>query len=158
MPLEIERKFLIKNDSWKNHIESKIKIAQGFLNDDPHRTIRIRVTNQDAFLTIKGKMSGISRPEYEYKIPLKDATELLKMCKPNIISKTRYIVNCKGHKWEIDIFHGENEGLMIAEIELENEHETFSSPNWLGKEVSQESRYLNVMLSKLPYSKWESSY
>lgn len=155
MPLEIERKFLIKNDSWKDQVSSQMSISQGFLNDEPDRVIRIRTSDQTGFLTIKGRMKDISRPEYEYEIPYYEACELLKMCNPTIIRKTRYKVYNRDHLWEIDIFHAENEGLSIAEIELQSEDEIFHKPDWIGREVSHEKKYLNLFLSKHPFQQWE---
>ena len=152
--MEIERKFLVLNEDWKVGATGTF-LHQGYLNRHPQRSVRVRVKGQQAFLTIKGMVSEISRFEYEYPIPLADAQHMLKeLCEPPTLEKTRYLVKYEGMCWEIDEFHGENVGLVVAEIELENEEQPFAKPPWLGEEVSQDSRYLNINLSRHPYCQW----
>lgn len=157
MPLEIERKYLIKSDDWKNYTNKKIIIKQGYLSSNPDSTVRIRLTNKKAFITIKSKTTGITRSEYEYGIPISDARELLNLCTKPLIQKTRYIVVQNKSRWEVDIFEGVNEGLEIAEIELENADELIIKPDWLGEEVSDDSRYFNSSLAVHPYKDWKDS-
>lgn len=157
MPFEIERKFLVKNDGWKDVGCWKSgrgeHLSQGYLQTDP-TTVRVRtVVDGDrlqGYITVKGRTNGVTRAEYEYPIPYEDATELLKMCTGNIISKTRYHVLVKddlGHVWHVDVFEGVHAGLVTAEIELKSEDEDFVVPPWLGEEVSQDHRYFNSNLS-----------
>ena len=154
MPVETERKFLVIGTDWKAGASSK-EFSQGYLQQDPERSVRVRIAGDQAFLTIKGMSQGISRLEFEYPIPVGDASQLLPLCLPGIISKTRYFVEVDGLLWEIDEFHGDNEGLVIAEIELEDESVQIDLPNWIGREVSDDRRYYNVALAKSPYSEWE---
>ena len=153
MPTETERKFLVIGTDWKVGAPGK-EFSQGYLSQDPERSVRVRIAGDQAFLTIKGMSHGISRQEFEYPIPRDDASELLSLCLPAIISKTRYFVEINGHRWEVDEFHGDNQGLVIAEIELDNESDQVELPQWIGKEVSDDTRYYNVSLAKSPYSKW----
>ena len=155
MSKEIERKFLVVGD-FKIHATKAIQIRQSYICTQPKHNVRIRITNDKGFVTIKGKSNGtgISRFEWEYEISLKDANELLELCEPTIINKTRYIVPSENHFFEIDEFHDANEGLIIAEIELTSEDEQFYRPDWLGKEVTGENKYYNSMLSKNPYTCW----
>ena len=118
MPLEIERKFLVKNNNWENQVDSFVVIKQGFLSTDAERTVRIRISDEKAFLTIKGKSTGATRTEFEYSIPHNEAVQLLKLCKPTIIEKVRFFINVNNHTWELDVFEGGNLGLIIAEIPL----------------------------------------
>jgi adenylate cyclase len=155
MGLEIERKFLIKNDSWKNEIKKTISIRQGYLNSEVERTVRIRIQGELGVLTIKGKNQNVTRKEFEYQIPLDDALNLLSMCEKPIIEKTRFLIPSNRSTWEIDVFDGENKGLVIAEIELTSEEESFDIPNWLGEEVSSESKYYNSSLITNPYGNWK---
>ncbi len=154
MPKEIERKFLLKNDSWRNDVLSENKIIQGYLNSDKNRTVRVRVTNEKGYLTIKSKSTGSVRSEFEYEIPVNEATELIKLCDTPILSKTRHLVHHADHIWEVDVFEQENKGLEVAEIELNSEDESFEIPDWIGEEVTQDSRYFNSQLVSLPYSLW----
>lgn len=156
MGKEIEKKFLLKNDNWKSAVVSTHEIKQGYLNSTPERVVRLRIKDQIGVLTIKGKMVGLTRPEFEYEIPYTEALEILKLCESGIISKTRYIVVHNQKNWEIDIFHDENEGLKVAEIELESESETFDLPDWTGEEVSSDARYLNSNLISSPYKNWDN--
>lgn len=155
--IEIERKFLVNLDTYKNDATSKERIVQGFLNTHPERTVRIRVKGDSGYLTIKGKsnVAGTTRFEWEQEIPLVDAERLLELCEKGTIDKTRYNVPCGNHIYEIDEFQGENEGLVLAEIELQSEDEVFEKKDWLGEEVTGEIRYYNSQLSKLPYTTWK---
>jgi len=155
MAKEIERKYLLKNNDWKTEVDQGTVLKQGYLNTDPERTVRVRLVGQKGMLTIKSKNVGITRNEFEYEIPYSDTLELLKLCEPPLIEKTRYKIHQDGLIWEIDIFAGENEGLAIAEVELTNENQTFHSPSWLGKEVSSEAKYYNSNLVLHPFKKWE---
>lgn len=154
--LEIERKFLIKNDLFVTEATQKSEISQGYLNSNPERTVRIRIKGKQGFITIKGKSndSGTTRFEWEKEIPLQEAQELITLCEEHVIVKTRYIVPQGIHKFEIDVFHGDNEGLVIAEIELSEEDEHFDKPVWLGEEVTNQVQYYNAYLSNKPYTKW----
>ncbi|MFK8058753.1 MAG: CYTH domain-containing protein [Polaribacter sp.] len=156
MSIEIERKFLVKNDSFKKESHQKKHIKQGYLNSDKNRTVRIRIADDKAFLTIKGKSNktGTTRFEWEKKIDILEAEELLLLCEPTIIEKTRFLVKKEEHIFEIDEFYGDNKGLIIAEIELQNEKEVFLKPDWLGKEVTGTLDYYNSKLSKHPFKDW----
>lgn len=156
MNLEIERKFLVKGN-FKGLAVNSYKIAQGFLSTVPERTVRVRIKNDKGFITVKGigNESGTSRFEWEKEISLIDAENLLKICEPIIIEKIRYIIPEKnGLFFEVDKFLGENEGLLIAEIELPNEDFKFAKPNWLGDEVTGETKYYNSVIAKKPYKSW----
>lgn len=153
MAIEIERKFLV-DISKLPPLTNGIKISQGYLLAHSP-SIRIRIAGNKAFLTIKGKpTNNISRSEFEYEIPLSDGLELLKECKELIISKTRYEIMYENHLWELDIFEEENKGLIVAEIELSSEDESFTLPSWVTMEVSNDTRYTNANLISHPYSKW----
>lgn len=154
MAKEIERKFLLRNDDWKSSVVISYELKQGYLNSTPERTVRVRIRGSKGMLTVKGKNKGISRVEFQYEVPLIDAEALLLMCEQPIIEKTRHEVLFKRHTWEIDVFEGENLGLAVAEIELESEDEVFKHPDWIGEEVSTDSRYYNASLIRHPYSKW----
>ncbi|WP_283151361.1 CYTH domain-containing protein [Silvimonas soli] len=153
MAQEIERKFLLSSEDWRNQAENATRIAQGYLNADPARTVRVRIKGEQGFLTIKGKNEGITRAEYEYPIPLGDAAELLQLC-PTVLDKTRHEIRNGGFLWEIDEFAGDNAGLIVAEIELPTADTEFVKPDWLGAEVSGDARYYNSALSVTPYSRW----
>ncbi|MEN8786648.1 MAG: CYTH domain-containing protein [Flavobacteriales bacterium] len=155
MGLEIEKKFLIKNDNWKQFVSEEKEITQGYLNANPNRTVRVRIAGKRGFLTIKSKSKGSVRSEFEYEIPIEDATELIELCEKPILSKTRFIVKFENHKWEIDVFEKENKGLVVAEIELSKEDEFFLTPDWIGKEVTEETKYYNSQLIENPYSEWD---
>ncbi len=154
--IEIERKYLVNSLDFKEQYFKKSEIAQGYISSNPERTVRIRIKAEKGFLTIKGKgnESGATRLEWEKEIPVDEAKELLKHCEKGIIEKTRYEVQSGKHIVEVDIFYGENEGLIIAEIELENEDEIIIKPNWLGEEVTNDERYYNAFLSKNPFKSW----
>lgn len=152
MAIEIERKFLVIG-SFENYVISSTQIIQGYLSTNPKRNVRIRIAGNKGFLTIKGipNQTSVSRFEWETEIPITEAKELLEICKPDVLSKTRFIVPEKtGLNFEVDVFHGDNEGLTIAEIELPAEGYKFDKPVWLGKEVTGDSRYYNSMLARNP--------
>ena len=154
--IEIERKFLVLNDDFKKEAFAKNEIAQGYISTNPERTVRIRVKGNDGFLTIKGigNETGISRLEWEKQIEVEEARQLMELCEKGTISKTRYEVKIGNHIFEIDEFYDDNQGLFIAEIELEHEDEVFEKPTWLGKEVTNDERYYNAYLSKNPFKNW----
>jgi adenylate cyclase len=152
MATEIERKFLVQGTQWRTG--PRTRINQGYLNRDKARTVRVRTRGDQAFLTIKGPTHEASRAEFEYEIPLADAEELLKLCDGPIIDKHRYIVIHDGSKWEVDEFHGDNSGLVVAEIELQSKEEPFTRPSWLGREVTDDNRYYNSSLATCPYRDW----
>lgn len=155
MGIEIERKYLVDLDKFSKDAHCDL-YRQGYLNSDKKRVVRVRLNSTGAYITIKGLPTGLIRPEYEYEIPREDAIFLLEnICEQPIIEKTRYKVKVGEHVWEIDEFHGENEGLVVAEIELDRVDDTFELPEWLGKEVSHDWRYFNSNLLINPFSKWE---
>ena len=156
MKQEIERKFLVKSDAFKTEALKKISITQSYLSSVPGRTVRIRLKGDKGFITIKGECndSGTSRFEWEKEIPADEAVELMKIAEPGIINKTRYQIKKGNHTYEVDEFFGENQGLTVAEIELQNEDESFEKPEWLGEEVTGNMRYYNSMLINNPYKKW----
>lgn len=155
--LEIERKFLVTSENFKKEAFQKTTIKQGFLNTHPERTVRVRIKGDKGFLTVKGisNKAGTIRSEWETEISKADAEALLDLCEPGIIEKTRYEVKANDHIFEIDEFAGENEGLIVAEIELTSEDEDFVKPLWLGKEVTGEIKYYNSQLSLNPFKNWE---
>lgn len=152
MPAEIERKFLVKGNDWRQ--SQGIHIRQGYLNRDKERTVRVRLAGQKAFLTVKGMNIGATRAEYEYPIPVSHAEELFKICDGPVLEKNRYTVDHNGLIWEVDEFLGENEGLIVAEVELKSEEQSFERPNWVGPEVTEDTRYFNSNLCAHPFSKW----
>ncbi|MFV7770038.1 CYTH domain-containing protein [Shewanella marisflavi] len=156
MAQEIERKYLVKNDEFKQKAARSVRIIQGYLSSVPERTVRVRVKGDKGFLTIKGigNESGASRYEWESEIPVAEAQELLKICEPGVIDKTRYLVEYENHVFEVDEFYQSNQGLTVAEVELTTETQTVSKPTWLGEEVTGDSRYYNSMLMKHPFTTW----
>ena len=154
--IEIERKFLVSSDAFKNDALRKNHIAQGYINSTPERTVRVRIKGDTGYLTIKGKSNetGLSRFEWEKEIPLEEAKALLLLCEKGIIEKNRYEVPVGKHLFEVDEFFGENEGLLLAEVELQSESEFFEKPHWLGDEVTQDQRYYNSYLSQHPFISW----
>jgi len=152
MALEIERKFLVIGDAWR--IGKGQYLCQGYLSRDKNRTVRVRIADDHAYLTTKGISTGATRPEFEYEIPLTDARQLLDLCDKPLIEKVRREIEHEGFTWEVDEFHGENQGLILAEIELESEDQEFPHPDWLGQEVTDDTRYYNANLAVAPYSKW----
>jgi adenylate cyclase len=156
MGKEIERKYLVRNDAWRACASGGAAYRQGYLSLDPERSVRVRIAGDRGFLTVKGKSEGASRDEFEYPIPASEAREMLdRLCVPPIIEKTRYLVFVNGMKWEIDEFTGENHGLVVAEVELENENQQVALPSWLGTEVTSDARYYNLSLVRKPFSQWE---
>ncbi|HUW93198.1 MAG TPA: CYTH domain-containing protein [Bacteroidales bacterium] len=155
MALEIERKFLVKCE-FPKEADTAIKIIQGYLSSVPERTVRVRIKGERGFITVKGSgsESGATRYEWEKEIPVIEAEELLVICEPGLIEKTRYEVRCGKHLFEVDEFSGENAGLIIAEVELTSEDELFERPEWLGGEVTGVRRYYNSMLVKKPFTRW----
>ncbi|APF17372.1 adenylate cyclase [Caldithrix abyssi DSM 13497] len=157
MAQEIERKFLVKDDSFKRQAFKSTRIVQGYLSSVPERTVRVRIKGEKGYLTVKGigNASGASRFEWEMEIPKEDAENLLKICEPGVIDKTRYLVKNGDLTFEVDEFYGENEGLVIAEIELKSEDQAFEKPAWLGREVTGDTRFYNSMLMKNPFKNWK---
>ena len=155
--IEIERKFLVTSNEFIEEANVAIRITQGFLSTNKKRTVRVRLKNDEGILTIKGasSKSGLSRFEWEKSISKEDADALMKLCKKGIIDKTRYEVKVGNHTFEVDVFYGSNKGLIIAEVELQNEYEQFEKPKWLGKEVTGEIKYYNSQLSKYPFNTWK---
>lgn len=155
--IEIERKFLVNSKAYRAESRSRTTMVQGFLNTDPERTVRIRIHGEAGYITVKGisNEAGTTRFEWEDQLNLSDARALLQICEPGIIEKTRYEVVIGSHIFEIDEFHGENEGLIMAEIELESEDEVFPRPEWLGTEVTGDKRFYNSNLTKQPYKYWK---
>ena len=156
MAQEIERKFLVKDSSFKEQAFSSSRIAQGYICSSRGRTVRIRIRDEKGYLTIKGPAgeNGLSRYEWEKEIPLDEAQELMKLCEPGMIDKTRYLVQSGNHVFEVDEFYGENEGLVVAEVELSSENESFEKPDFIGEEVTGIAKYYNSFLMKYPYTKW----
>jgi len=154
--VEIERKFLVLRGAWPGaaSIDTSTRLQQGYLSRERGRSVRVRRAGERAFLTIKGAAEGLARPEFEYEIPLADAGPLLALCARPLIDKVRHVVHHEGHTWEVDEFAGANAGLLVAEIELETEGESFARPPWLGEEVTHDPRYLNSNLVLHPFSEW----
>jgi len=155
MAQEIERKFLVKGE-FKKLAAKQTRITQGYLSSIPERTVRVRVKGEKGFITIKGigNAAGASRYEWEKEIPVDEVMELLKICEPGVIDKTRYNIPVGGFTFEVDEFYGENQGLVVAEVELKSESDVFEKPEWLGTEVTGDVKYYNSMLMKNPYTKW----
>jgi adenylate cyclase len=158
MPQEIERKFLVIGP-FRDEASAQTRIVQGYLSSVPERTVRVRIMGAKGYLTIKGlgNAAGASRYEWERELPVAEAEDLLALCEPGMIDKVRWLVPVGRHTFEVDEFHGENEGLIVAEIELDSEHETFARPDWLGAEVTGDPRFYNAMLMKLPYRRWPAT-
>lgn len=154
--IEIERKFLLRNDSWKGQAEEGVLLIQGYLNTEKERTVRVRIYGEQGFLTIKGKSEGLTRLEFEYEIPKQDVLALLPLCETPPIEKYRYLIRRGALVWEIDEFFGANAGLTLAEVELESEEQEINLPDWVGAEVSQDARYFNSSLSKQPFGEWKA--
>ena len=152
MAVEIERKFLVDGSGWKTG--DPTYFCQGYLNRDKERTVRIRIYGDQAVITVKGITVGATRAEFEYSIPLLDGKQMLQMCEQPLIEKNRYFVSFQSKKWEIDEFLSDNQGLVVAEIELECENESFELPPWIGQEVTDDPRYFNSVLSANPFSTW----
>ncbi|MDE6648244.1 MAG: CYTH domain-containing protein [Prevotella sp.] len=157
MALEIERKFLVLGDSYKHEAFSKSRIQQGYICSERGRTVRVRIKEERAYLTIKGPSlnDGLSRYEFEQEIPLDDARQLLQLCEPGIIDKTRWLIRSGRHTFEVDEFFGDNEGLVVAEVELANEDEPYEKPHFIGIEVTGDRRYYNSQLRSHPFTTWQ---
>ncbi len=156
MGIEIERKFLVADDRWRDDVRSSRRIAQGYISTEPERTVRVRLTEQTGLLTIKGRAEQLVRAEYEYEIPADEARQLLDdFCSPHPIEKVRHEVDVGDHLWELDVFEGANEGLVLAEVELQSPDESFEPPPWIGNEVTGEVRYYNSRLVDNPVAQWE---
>ena len=154
MGMEIERKFLLVNDDWRQSGIKGLHLSQGYLNEEGN-TVRVRTADDKGYLTIKSKTKGISRMEFEYEIPLDDAMQLLTLSHTPVVEKYRYRIPFEGHLWEVDEFCGDNSGLVVAEVELKSEEEPYVKPAWIGEEVSADKRYRNTNLAKHPYKEWE---
>ncbi|MEZ4485135.1 MAG: CYTH domain-containing protein [Syntrophotaleaceae bacterium] len=156
MAIEIERKFLVRDNSWRQGAVGTT-YRQGYLSVDPERTVRVRIAGDQGFLTIKGKTVGMTRSEFEYPIPLADAAQMLDtLCLRPLIEKTRYCVTYSGRTWEVDEFDGDNRGLILAEVELESSGQQVELPSWAGQEVTEDPRYYNASLSRHPYRSWQT--
>ncbi len=154
MGVEIERKYLVSGDSWRSQVVSSTRIVQGYLTRG-EVTVRARIRGERAYLTIKGRSQGIARSEFEYDIPVPDAEAMLtELADGPVVEKTRHLIDVGGHTWELDVFTGANEGLVMAEIELADADERFEVPQWAGEEVSDDPRYYNVNLAREPFSQW----
>ena len=156
MAQEIEKKFLVINDSFKDAAVNQTRITQGYLSSVPERTVRVRIKGKSGYITIKGigNDSGASRYEWEKEIPVSEVEALLKICEPGVIDKTRYEIKAGHHTFEVDEFYGDNNGLVVAEVELQQEQDHFEKPSWLGEEVTGQTKYYNSMLMKNPFTKW----
>lgn len=155
MPIEIERKYLLRNDDWRLDADQGTQYEQGYIIGSDKASVRVRIQGAEAFINIKSATLGIKRQEFEYRIPFDEAREILSnLCEKPLVIKTRYIVNVNGDKWEIDVFDGGNKGLIVAELELQSEDQSIELPSWCGQEVSDDPRYYNVNLAKHPYTKW----
>lgn len=154
MGVEIERKFLVRGDGWREAADPGTVFKQGYLCTTAERTVRVRLAGDRAWLTIKGESRGARRAEFEYAIPPADADQLLALCAPTVIDKTRYRVPHAGHTWEVDVFAGANAPLVVAEVELAHEDEAVRLPGWLGDEVTGDPRYQNSQLSERPFATW----
>lgn len=155
MALEVEHKFLLANDGWRNEVDRTVHYKQGYLGGGPLNSVRVRISDSHAWLNIKSATIGTSRQEFEYEIPLADANTILdELCRKPLIEKIRHFVQYRGHVWEIDEFMGDNAGLIVAEVELSQIGESFAKPAWLGAEVTDDLRYYNNNLSQNPYKNW----
>jgi adenylate cyclase len=156
MALEIERKYLVADDSWQEQVDSSSSIMQGYLASTARLTVRVRLRGDAAFLTIKGATTGVTRTEFEFPIDVADARAMLQtLATGPVIEKVRHIVPVGDHRWEVDVFAGDNEGLVLAEVELSSPQEHFVVPSWAGSEVSDDPRYFNVNLAQHPYRTWD---
>jgi adenylate cyclase len=154
MAKEIERKFLLRSEAWRADAGAGTPYQQGYLSTDKARTVRVRLAGSRGFLTVKGPTAGATRDEFEYEIPEADARAMIERLCERLVVKTRHLVAHRGHTWEIDVFHGANEGLVVAEIELASEDEEFARPEWAGAEVTHDPRYFNANLAREPFSSW----
>lgn len=158
MPIEIEKKFLVVDDSWRGQVSRSERMSQGYLASSAASSVRVRIARERAWLNIKGAVIGVQRPEYEYAIPLGEAEEIMQnLCGGQFIDKTRHYIEVGSHTWELDEFHADNQGLLVAEIELSAEDECFEMPDWAGAEVSSDIRYYNSVLVEKPFNTWPES-
>ena len=163
MATEIERKFLVRGEAWRDQADQGVRYRQGYLTSlapggEAKVSIRVRMQGNAAYLNIKSATLGLRRQEFEYPIPAADAKGMLeKLCVGAVVEKTRYHVHFQEHVWEIDVFHGDNAGLIVAEVELEREDQAFEKPEWVGAEVTHDPRYLNSSLAATPYSRWKET-
>ncbi len=154
MNQEIERKFLVHQNQLPP-LSGGEPILQGYVAVDGHKSVRVRIRNKQAYLTVKGERRGASRPEYEYPLPVQDAEQMIQeLCSERIVEKTRYKINFQGHVWEVDVFHRENDGLVLAEVELDHEGVNFELPEWAGEDVTDDDRFYNMNLARNPYTGW----
>ncbi|EDY18472.1 adenylate cyclase [Chthoniobacter flavus Ellin428] len=156
MPREIERKFLLKSDAWRGRVTG-VTYRQGYLSTVPERTVRVRIAGDHAYLTVKGITTRHSRSEFEYPVPVADAEQMLALCEGPLVEKARYEIPHAGKTWQVDEYHGDNRGLILAEIELTSEDEKFELPEWIGDEVSGDARYYNSNLARNPFAAWAHS-
>jgi adenylate cyclase len=157
MNLEIERKFLVLDDSWREAVRESAYFRQGYLNDEIHCSVRVRISGERAWLNLKSVTIGAQRHEFDYEIPVRDAHQMLDvLSRKPVIEKTRHFVEIGPHTWEIDVFEGDNAGLVVAEIELDTPDEIFEKPGWVGEEVTHDPRYYNTSLSTNPYKNWRT--
>ena len=155
MAVEIEHKFLVRDERWRREVERSVRMRQGYLTSDARCSVRVRVAGEQGHLNVKSGTLGIQRSEYEYPIPLAEAEEMLDtLCEQPLLEKTRHFVRFGGHLWEIDEFEGDNAGLIVAEVELSRTDEPFDRPDWLGEDVSHDIRYYNSQLARHPYRTW----
>lgn len=155
MGIEIERKFLLVGEAWKK-LAQGVRYRQGYLSTSKESTVRVRTIENTGYLTVKGKSTGATRSEFEYEIPVEDANAMLdQLCAKPLIEKNRYKIDYQGFTWEVDEFFGENQGLVVAEVELENEDQFYAKPEWVGAEVTEDQRYFNSNLARNPYCSWE---
>lgn len=154
MGIEIERKFLVTGEGWRQAASRQTRFSQGYLSRDPARTVRVRIAGTHAFLTIKGATTGATRAEFEYEVPVVDAQQLLAMCDGPVVEKVRHLCGHAGMTWEVDEFLGANAGLVVAEIELASEAQAFERPAWVGEEVTGDARYVNANLAVRPFASW----
>jgi len=154
MGIEIERKFLVRGEGWRQQASTQTRFSQGYLSRDPARTVRVRIAGEQAFLTIKGATTGATRAEFEYALPMADAQQLLAMSDGPVVEKIRHLCVFEGMTWEVDEFLGANAGLVVAEIELDSEAQAFAHPAWLGEEVTGDARYVNANLAVNPFTRW----
>jgi adenylate cyclase len=156
MASEIERKFLVRDDGWQRDAGAGVRMRQGYIVASEAGSVRVRISGDQAWLNIKGATVGISRTEFEYPVAVADAEQILEdLCIRPLIEKTRYLADYAGHRWEVDVFEGDNHGLVVAEIELDSEDESFEKPPWAGEEVSMDPRYYNASLATRPFSMWK---
>ena len=155
MATEIERKFLVRDDSWRAHVHARVRYEQGYMANTQRCSVRVRIGGDTAYVNIKGATVGASRLEFEYPVPVEDARVMLReLCLPSVVEKTRHLVSYADREWEVDVFEGDNAGLVVAEVELEDASESIALPPWAGEEVTDDVRYYNSNLSHTPFNRW----